>query len=118
MTTLSVIVITKDESKQIRHCLESVKWVDEIIVLDSGSTDDTVTICREYTDKVFVTDWPGFGMQKNRAIEKATCDWILSIDADESVSDELRREIEEVIGQPVKQQPTRFLAVRAIAGVL
>ena len=100
MTTLSVIVITKDESMQIRHCLESVKWVDEIIVLDSGSTDDTVAICREYTDKVFVTDWPGFGMQKNRAIEKATCDWILSIDADESVSDELRREIEEVIGQP------------------
>jgi glycosyltransferase involved in cell wall biosynthesis len=102
MTTLSVIVIAKDESKQIRHCLESVKWVDEIIVLDSGSTDDTVAICREYTDKVFVTDWPGFGVQKNRAMEKASCDWILSIDADEVVSEELRREIEEVIGQSSK----------------
>jgi glycosyltransferase involved in cell wall biosynthesis len=100
MTTLAVTVITKNESKQIRNCLESVKWVNEIIVLDSGSTDDTVAICQEYTDKVFVTDWPGFGMQKNRAIERAACEWILSIDADESVSEELRQEIEEVISQP------------------
>ena len=100
MTTLAVTVITKNESKQIRNCLESVKWVDEIIILDSGSTDDTVAICREYTDKVFATDWPGFGIQKNRAIQKTACDWILSIDADESVSEELRREIEEAIRQP------------------
>jgi glycosyltransferase involved in cell wall biosynthesis len=100
MTTLAATVITKNESKQIRHCLESVNWVDEIIVLDSGSTDDTVAICREYTDKVFVTDWPGFGVQKNRAVEKASCEWILSIDADEFVSEALRREIEEVIDQP------------------
>ena len=103
MTTLAVTVITKNESEHIRHCLESVQWVDEIIVLDSGSTDDTVAICREYTDKVFVTDWPGFGVQKNRAIQRATCDWILSIDADESVSEALRREIEEAIAQPDKR---------------
>ena len=102
MTTLAVTVITKNESKHIRTCLESVKWANEIIVLDSGSTDDTVTICREYTDKVFATDWPGFGMQKNRAIQRAACDWILSIDADESVTEELRREIEEAIEQPGK----------------
>jgi glycosyltransferase involved in cell wall biosynthesis len=100
MTTLSVTVITKNESKHIRTCLESVRWVDEIIVLDSGSTDDTVAICREYTDKVYVTDWPGFGVQKNRAIERATCEWVLSIDADESISEVLRREIKETIGQP------------------
>ena len=100
MTTLAVTVITKNESKHIRHCLESVKWVDEIIILDSGSTDDTIAICREYTDKVFATDWPGFGVQKNRAIQKAVCEWILSIDADESVSEALRREIEEAIRQP------------------
>ena len=103
MTTLAVTVITKNESKHIRHCLESVKWVDEIIVLDSGSTDDTVAICREYTDKVFATDWPGFGIQKNRAIQKATSEWILSVDADESVSEALRREIEEAIHQPGKR---------------
>lgn len=100
MTTLAVTVITKNESKHIRNCLESVKWVDEIIILDSGSTDDTVAICRQYTDKVFATDWPGFGVQKNRAIQKTACEWILSIDADESVSEALRREIEEAIRQP------------------
>jgi glycosyltransferase involved in cell wall biosynthesis len=100
MTTLAVTVITKNESKHIRNCLESVKWVDEIIILDSGSTDDTIAICREYTDKVFATDWPGFGVQKNRALQKAACEWILSIDADESVSEALRREIEEAIRQP------------------
>jgi glycosyltransferase involved in cell wall biosynthesis len=100
MTTLAVTVITKNESRHIRNCLESVQWVDEIIVLDSGSTDDTVAICREYTDKVFATDWPGFGVQKNRAIQKAACEWILSIDADESVSEALRQEIEEAIHQP------------------
>jgi glycosyltransferase involved in cell wall biosynthesis len=76
-----------------------LNWVDEIIVLDSGSNDDTVAICREYTDKVFATDWPGFGVQKNRAIEMATCEWILSIDADESVLEDLRQEIKEMIGQ-------------------
>jgi glycosyltransferase involved in cell wall biosynthesis len=100
MTTLAVTVITKNESRHIRNCLESVQWVDEIIVLDSGSTDDTVAICREYTDKVFATDWPGFGVQKNRAIQKVACEWILSIDADESVSEALRQEIEEAIRQP------------------
>ena len=93
MTTLSVAVITKNEARQIRTCLESVRWVDEIIILDSGSTDDTVAICREYTDKVYVTDWPGFGVQKNRAIGRATCEWVLSIDADESVSEALRLEM-------------------------
>lgn len=100
MTTLTVTVITKNESRHIRNCLESVRWVDEIIVLDSGSTDDTVTICREYTDKVFVADWPGFGVQKNRAIGMAACEWVLSLDADESVSEVLRQEIEEAIRQP------------------
>ena len=63
---LSVIVITKNEESSIRRCLESVKWASEVVVLDSGSTDDTVRICREYTDHVHQTDWPGFGAQKNR----------------------------------------------------
>lgn len=80
---LSVIIITKNEAHDIRRCLESVRFADEVIVLDSGSTDDTVAICREYTDKVFVTDWPGFGVQKNRALALATGEWVLSVDADE-----------------------------------
>jgi glycosyltransferase involved in cell wall biosynthesis len=91
---LSVVIIAKNEIDKIRECLESVQWANEIVVLDSGSTDGTVKICREFTDKVFETDWPGMGPQKNRALEKATGDWVLSIDADERVPSELRREIE------------------------
>lgn len=94
---LSVVIITKNEFDQIRECLESVQWADEIVVLDSGSTDGTVDICRKYTDKVFETDWPGFGPQKNRALEKAAGDWVFSIDADERVSPELRQEIEQAM---------------------
>lgn len=84
--TLSVIVITKNESDRIEGCLQSVVDVaDEIIVLDSGSTDNTVELCKKYTDNVEITDWPGFGKQKQRALDKATCDWVLSIDADEAL---------------------------------
>lgn len=94
---LSVIIITKNEASHIGRCLESVKWADEIIILDSGSTDDTVAICRQYTDKVYETEWPGFGIQKQRALNKAQGDWVLSIDSDEMVSAELRLEIEQAI---------------------
>ncbi|MGR9013358.1 MAG: glycosyltransferase family 2 protein [Gammaproteobacteria bacterium] len=96
---LSVIIITKNEAEHISRCLASVSWADEIIVLDSGSVDNTVDICKAYTDKVFMTDWPGFGMQKQRALEKARGDWILSIDADEVVTSELRVEIEKALRQ-------------------
>jgi glycosyltransferase involved in cell wall biosynthesis len=96
---ISVIVITKNEASHIDHCLKSVAWADEIIVLDSGSQDDTVAICRQYTDKVYETDWPGFGAQKQRALDKATGDWVLSIDADEIVTAELRAEIEQALQQ-------------------
>ena len=94
MTGLSVIIITKNEALNIRECLESVKWAEEIIVVDSGSTDNTVAICREFTPHVFTHDWPGFGIQKNRALAYATKDWVLSLDADERVTPELRAEIE------------------------
>lgn len=97
MPALSVTIITRDEERNIRECLESIKWADEIIVLDSGSRDGTVAICREYTQNVYETDWPGFGMQKNRALEKATGEWVLSLDADERVTEELRTEIEAAI---------------------
>ena len=94
---LSVIIITKNEAHCIRRCLESVRWADEIIVLDSGSSDETVAICREYTTHVFETDWPGYGVQKNRALNHASGDWILSLDADEQVSQELQTEIQHAI---------------------
>lgn len=90
---LSVIIITKNEAQHIARCLESVKFADEIIVLDSGSSDNTVELCKTYTDKVFITDWPGFGIQKQRALDKASGDWVLSIDADEQVNSQLRAEI-------------------------
>jgi glycosyltransferase involved in cell wall biosynthesis len=116
MTTLTVTLITKNESMHIRNCLESVRWADEIIVLDSGSTDDTAAICREYTDKVFLTDWPGFGVQKNRAIEKAAGEWILSIDADESVPEALRREIEGAIARPENRVAYRIPRLSSYCG--
>ncbi len=91
---LSVIVIVKDEEDRIADCLSSVAGIaDEIIVLDSGSSDNTVEICKQFTDKVFETDWPGYGKQKQRALEKATGEWVLSIDADERLTPGLADEI-------------------------
>lgn len=86
---LSVIIITKNEAENIGPCLESVAWADEIIVVDSGSTDATVEICRKHGAQVYVHDWQGFGVQKNRALSHATHEWVFSIDADERVSAEL-----------------------------
>jgi glycosyltransferase involved in cell wall biosynthesis len=83
--SLSVAIITKNEEANIRRTLESVKWADEIVVVDSGSTDRTCDIAREYGAKVFIEQWKGFAKQKNSAIEKCTSDWILSLDADEEV---------------------------------
>jgi len=95
---LSVIVITKNEEKNIADCLASVAWADEIIVVDNNSSDKTVELCREYTNKIIVTkDWPGFGLQKKRALDKATGDWVLSLDADERVTEPLYNEIEQVL---------------------
>jgi glycosyltransferase involved in cell wall biosynthesis len=95
---LSVIIITKNEELNIGDCLTSVRWADQIIVLDSGSTDRTLDICREFGADVHIAnDWPGFGMQKNRALDLADRDWVLSIDADERVTPELRCEIEKVL---------------------
>ncbi len=97
MQKLSVIIITCNEAHNIQRCLESVRFADEIIVIDSGSVDDTVTICQQYTSQVFSTDWPGYGPQKNRALAKATGDWVLSLDADEVLSDALQRDIKQHI---------------------
>jgi glycosyltransferase involved in cell wall biosynthesis len=93
MASISAVIITKNEAVNIRACLESIRWVDEIIVVDSGSTDETVAICRGFTDHVHLYPWLGFGPQKNLALSHAGMDWILSLDADERVSDQLRDEI-------------------------
>ena len=99
--SLSVIIIAKNAEATIRRCLESVAWADEIVVVESGSDDRTADICRELGAKVYQTpDWPGFGPQKNRALERAAGDWVLSLDTDEWVGPELRAEIERVIAAP------------------
>jgi glycosyltransferase involved in cell wall biosynthesis len=99
--SLSVIIITKNEAHDLRKCLESVAWSDEIIVLDSGSSDDTMRIAREFTPNVHSSvDWQGFGIQKNRALAYASKDWVLSLDADERVSSLLKSEILQVLNSP------------------
>jgi glycosyltransferase involved in cell wall biosynthesis len=102
MTTISAIIITKNEEANIRECLESLAWVDEIVVVDGGSTDRTAEICRELKARFYEhADWPGFGPQKNRALAHATAAWVLSIDADERVTPELRAEIQAVLERPM-----------------
>lgn len=95
--SLSVIIITKNEEANIRTCLESIFFANEIIILDSGSTDKTLSIALEYTPNVFSTDWLGYGIQKQKALSKATGDWVLNLDADESLSTDLKQEIIEAM---------------------
>ena len=96
--SLSVILITKNEEANLKECLESVSFADEIIVVDSQSSDKTQEIAQSFGAKLEITsDWPGFGPQKNRALNLATQKWVLSIDADERVTPELKEEILAVI---------------------
>ena len=97
---LSAVIITRNEETNIADCLRSVRWVDEIIVIDAQSTDGTAEIARQYTKHVFVRPWPGFGEQKNFGIEQATSDWILIVDSDERVTQELEMEIQKTLGVP------------------
>lgn len=97
---LSVILITRDEEANIRACLASVDFAGEVIVVDSGSSDATADLARQAGARVHVTaDWPGFGAQKNRALDLATQPWVLSLDADERVTPQLREEILAVLGR-------------------
>ena len=90
-------VVTLNEEERLRACLESVAWADEIVVVDAESQDKTVQIAREFTDHVVVRPWPGFAAQKNFALERARGDWLLSLDADETVSAALRLDVEAVL---------------------
>ncbi len=93
MEKISATIITLNEEKNIRDCLESVKWADELIVSDSGSTDKTVALCEEDGARVYIDEWRGFGAHKNLVAGRARNDWILNIDADERVTPELQGEI-------------------------
>jgi glycosyltransferase involved in cell wall biosynthesis len=96
MEQISATLITNNEEVNIEEALQSLAWADEIVVVDSGSTDATVEICRRYTDRIFKRAWTGFVDQKNYAVERASHDWIISLDADERISPELAREIEQL----------------------
>lgn len=101
MVTISVVLATFNEEKNLKECLESIRQLaDEIIVVDGGSTDKTVEIAKKYDARVIVTDNPPiFHINKQKAIEASTGDWILQLDADERVTPELAREIKEIINQ-------------------
>lgn len=100
---LSVVIATKNEELMIKDCLESVKWADEIVIVDDVSEDRTVEICKEYTAKIISNDSKGnFHYNKNLGIQKSTGVWILSIDADERITSELASEIKAVIQQTDK----------------
>jgi glycosyltransferase involved in cell wall biosynthesis len=90
-------MITYNEERNIEECLETAKWMDEIIVVDSFSSDQTVEICKRYTDRIYQRAWPGFGKQKNFSIQQATMDWIFLLDADERITPELKEEIEGIL---------------------
>src|SRR3990172_3323980 len=90
---LSVTLITYNEEANIQDALESVRWADEMVVLDSFSTDRTVEICKKYTDKIISHEFVGYGKLRNIVIDHASYDWILSLDADERVTEPLRNEI-------------------------
>jgi glycosyltransferase involved in cell wall biosynthesis len=98
---LTVTVITRNESANIAAALDSVSWADELLVVDSHSTDDTVALARRRTERVVVRDWPGYSAQKNFAAGQASHDWILSLDADERVTSALADEIRQRLrGEP------------------
>jgi len=96
---VSVVIITKNEEKNIAKCLESVKWADEIVVIDDYSVDKTVDICKKYTRNIYQNKFINYSTQKKFAFLKASKDWILSIDADEIVPEKLKEEVEKVLSQ-------------------
>ena len=97
MPKLSVTIITKNEAEAIEGALKSVDWADEVVVVDSMSTDETAAIARRFTDRVIVREWPGYVAQKNYAASVASHDWILSLDADERVTEALAAEIRTLL---------------------
>lgn len=101
MPTLGIAIITKNAAAHLEACLAAVAWADRIVLLDSGSTDDTLDIAARHGAQIHTSpDWPGFGPQKNRCIDLVDTDWILALDADEVVSEELAGAIRSAIAAP------------------
>jgi len=103
MEPISAALIVYNEEHNITNALQSLSWADEIVVVDSGSTDATLEICRQFTNRILHRDWTGYVDQKNYAVQNARNDWIFSLDADERVSPELRGEIRELAARGFKR---------------
>ena len=96
---ISVIIITKNEENNIEDCLKSVQWADEIIIVDSESNDTTVEIAGKYTQKIYTRKWEGYSKQKQYALSLASNEWVLSVDADERITVELKDEIQSGLNE-------------------
>ena len=113
MASLTIITLTLNEEKNIGSCLEGVRWADQIIVVDSCSTDQTVAIAEKLSAEVFKKPWEGYGQAKNFALEHARGDWVLWLDADERVTPELAAEIRGIISRPSHEAVAYDVARRA-----
>jgi glycosyltransferase involved in cell wall biosynthesis len=111
---ISAYIICQNEADNIRRCLESIKWCNQIVVVDSGSTDTTLDICREYNADIYYRSWSGYGDQKNFALSKCKGTWVLNIDADEEVSLELKEEIIEAISTARSPNIAGFYCLRVV----
>src|SRR3954468_20469193 len=101
MQRLSVVILAKNEARNIVECVRSASFADEVVVLDSGSTDGTAELARSAGARVSINaQWPGFGPQKNRALALATGDWVFSLDADERITPALQASIMQSVAQP------------------
>ncbi len=109
---ISAIVITYNEETNIEVCLELLKWCDEIIVIDSNSTDNTVEIAKRYTDNIFAVDNIPYGEKRNIGIDKASCEWVIWLDADERISPELHLEIKEIVNSTSNNNCNAYLINR------
>jgi len=96
---ISAAIITKNEEANIERCLRSLAWVDEIVVVDSGSTDRTLEICEAYNCRIIRTEWLGYGPNKRLAVSSTSNHWVLAVDADEEVTPELAREIQDLLSR-------------------
>jgi glycosyltransferase involved in cell wall biosynthesis len=97
--TITAVILTLDEADRIAACLKSVNFCDEVLVLDAGSTDGTAELARSLGATVAQTDWPGFVAQKNRGLDLARGDWVLSVDADERLDDELAAAVRRAVAE-------------------
>ncbi len=112
MVDLSAVIITKNEARRIERCLDSIRWIPEIIVVDDQSSDETITICKRYTNKIIVHPLnEDFAAQRNVGTQAAARQWVLQLDADEKVPDQTRRVIEEALNK--KEGVAAFSLIRA-----